>query len=177
MRRRRVAVVDTTLLMRLRDLGVVDKLPLILDEVRVPATVLDEVGRQRGKVKRWVTNLLRTQADFFIRCTDEDRFTREFISAQLDAGEAAAIAQADHLRAAIVIDERAGREVAERMSLDVLPTGRLLLRLKEAGAIADLAPKLDHLRRLGFHLAEPVYCSLLAEAGESAGRAAAPRRR
>ena len=160
------AVIDTTLLTRLRALEIVDLLPLVFSRVHIPSEVRAEVGAGPGRRRRWLARLLREQSDFFVRCSDEDELTRGLLEVDLDPGEAAAIAQADHLGSEVILDETKARRRAEVMSLAVVPTGALLVRLKDAGAIALVAPYLDRLQRDGFHLSAEARARILVSSGE-----------
>lgn len=166
MRRRRQLVIDTTLLRRLRELDLVDTLPLVLDGVLIPAEVRREMGRSPGRVGRWLSRLLWTQGDFFHTCHEEDVAVRRLLEVDLDAGEAAVLAQADATGATALVDEARGHQRGLKMDLDMLRTGGLLVRLKEAGALPAVAPVLSRLARLGFHLDAEHRRAILAQADE-----------
>ncbi len=87
---------------------------------------------------------------------------------ELDRGESEALALAEELGAkAVLIDESAGRAVAERMGLVPLGTVGILLRGKRAGLLNELRPLLDRLTEdLGFSIAESLRRRTLEQAGE-----------
>lgn len=65
---------------------------------------------------------------------------------RLGDGEREAIALAIEVgAAAIIIDERAGRRVAEKAGLTVIGTLGVVLQAKQAGVIASIRPELDKL--------------------------------
>lgn len=160
-------VIDTTLLSRLRDVGLVDALPLAFGAVLVPAEVRRELGRRPGRVRQWLTRLLRTQGDFFRLCTEEDPAVRRLLEVDLDPGEAAVLAQAEATGATAVVDELRGHRRGRAMDLDMLRTGALLLRLKDAGALPAVAPVLTRLQALGFYLDAGAARHILEQAGET----------
>jgi predicted nucleic acid-binding protein len=86
----------------------------------------------------------------------------------LDRGEAETIALAVELGAdLLLLDEKEGRHVAQRLGLRVVGVGGILLEAKATGAIDVVRPHLDALRQTaGFYLSDSVYRYLLALAGE-----------
>lgn len=90
------------------------------------------------------------------------------LRAELDEGEAEAIALAQEVGADLVLlDERDARRVAGRMGLKVLGTVGLLLWAKREGKIASLREQLDALQNQGkFRISQRLYSRVLQEAGE-----------
>jgi uncharacterized protein len=86
----------------------------------------------------------------------------------LDPGESEALVLALELGTiAILIDERAGRAMAKQLGL--MPIGVLgtLVRAKQRGLIATVAPKIDRLEReLGFFISASLRAQILKSAGE-----------
>ena len=91
------------------------------------------------------------------------------LEAELDPGEAEALALAEEIRAeAVLIDEAAGRRVASRLGLPVLGTLGILLRAKQWGICGELRPLLDELQgELHFHISAGLRNDILHQAGES----------
>jgi predicted nucleic acid-binding protein len=86
---------------------------------------------------------------------------------RLGDGEREAIALGIEVGAgAIIIDERAGRRLAEAAGLNVIGTLGLLLQAKLAGVIASVRPELDKLLETSFFLGEELYHQVLGVAGE-----------
>jgi predicted nucleic acid-binding protein len=159
-----VAVIDTTLLSRLVDLEVAQFLPLVFKLILIPPEVKREAYKSRGK--RRLRNLVNEMSGFFVDCYEVDEFTKSFLQADLDEGEAAAIAQADYKQTVLLLDEKKGFKRAETMRLTVIRTLNVLNKLKEAEAIKEVKPYYDKLSRTGFYVKESVRLRLLAEAGE-----------
>lgn len=90
------------------------------------------------------------------------------LRAELDEGEAEAIALAREVRADVVLlDERDARRVAGRMGLKVLGTVGLLLWAKREGKIVSLREQLEALQGQGkFRISQRLYSRVLREAGE-----------
>lgn len=93
----------------------------------------------------------------------------EALSNELDPGEAAAIVLAIELGAdKIVIDERRGRSVAERLNLDYIGILGVLIEAKTQGLILEVKPLLDSLvRQAGFWISQPLYESVLRSVEEA----------
>jgi predicted nucleic acid-binding protein len=174
------AVIDTTLLTRLVQLDIAEYLPYLFKKIHVPP----EVRAEASDSPDWqqLARLLNESAGFFVDCLDCDVFIRDYLKAELDAGEAAAIAQADRLRMNLLVDvykgheqgqmyllmdERRGHGQARLMELSVIRAGRLLWLFKKAGAITTVKPYLLKLHELGFHLTEKAFNEILVLANEA----------
>jgi len=92
-----------------------------------------------------------------------DRTLVEALSNELDCGEAEAIALAVEVQAGqVLIDERRGRLVANRLNLRYTGILGILVEAKSQGLIAEVKPLLDELvNEAGFWVAEPLYNSVL----------------
>lgn len=161
-----VVVIDTTLLSRLCDLEIIHLLPMVFKQVRIPTEVKNETRKAPGRRWKRLRRQLREMGGFFVDCREHDPIVREIIRADLDLGEADAIAQADHTGAGLLMDENKGVRYARNMNLTVIRTGRILCWLKETGDIPLVEPYLLKLRRMGFHLSEGDFEMVLSEAGE-----------
>ena len=160
------AVIDTTLLSRLVNLDIATFLPLIFKIVLIPPEVRREAYKSPGKGKRRLRKLVREMSGFFVDCTEADEFIKNFLMADLDPGEAAAIAQADYTQAVLLIDEKKGHRRATTMEITALRTTTLLCMLKEAGAIGAVGTYLDKLASTGFYLSRLDRLRVLSDAGE-----------
>jgi predicted nucleic acid-binding protein len=86
---------------------------------------------------------------------------------RLGDGEREAIALAFEIGAdAVLIDERAGRRVAEEAGLKVIGTLGLLLEAKRAGHVTTIRAELDKLLETSFFLSPQLCYHVLRMAGE-----------
>src|SRR5947209_5167531 len=145
-----VAVIDTTLLSRLTDLALAEFLPLVFKFILIPPEVRREAYRRRHGGRRRLRNLIREMSGFFVNCQEADLNVKQILMADLDTGEAAAIAQADKTQSMLLLDEEKGFKRATTMQIEVIRTGRLLNLLKDAGAIRLVRPYHEKLDTLGF---------------------------
>ena len=92
-----------------------------------------------------------------------DRTLVEALSNELDIGEAEAIALAVEIQAdQVLIDERRGRLVANRLNLRYTGILGILVEAKSQGLIAEVKPLLDTLsNEAGFWVAESLYVRVL----------------
>ena len=95
--------------------------------------------------------------------TINDRTLVEALSNELDTGEAEAIALAVEMQAdQVLIDERRGRLIANRMNLRYTGILGILVEAKSKGLIPEVKPLLNALINVaGFWVAEPVRSSVL----------------
>jgi len=161
-----LAVIDNTLLSRLVDLELAEALPWVFKLILIPPEVKREAYKTRHGGRRRLRNLIREMTGFFVNCREVDESIRDFLKADLDAGEAAAIAQADFKEAILLLDEERGFKRATTMQITVVRTLRLLNMLKDAEAIREVRPYHEKLDKLGFFMTLEDRNQLLNEAGE-----------
>ncbi len=161
-----LAVADNTLLTRLVQLEVAQFLPLLYKHILIPPEVKREAYKAPQKGKRRLRRLFNEMAGFFMDCIEADALIKNYLQADLDAGEAAAIAQADYTKSHVLIDENKGYNRARLMQLTAMRTTRLLVLLKQAGAIPEVKPYYEKLEETGFYLKASVRKKLLAEVRE-----------
>jgi predicted nucleic acid-binding protein len=148
------------------ELDLAEFLPFVFKLILVPPEVKREAYRAPHGTRRRLRNLIRQSSGFFVDCRQVDPNVKEILKADLDDGEAAAIAQADKTDSILLIDEQKGSRRATTMQIQVVRTGKLLNMLKEAGAIRAVKPYHHKLEQLGFYLDQGLRDTLLIEAGE-----------
>ena len=85
----------------------------------------------------------------------------------LDPGETAAILLAEAIGADLILmDERAGRAVAESRGIAVRGTLGILVQARTTGALAALRPVLDALAAEGFRISPMLVAEALRRVGE-----------
>lgn len=85
----------------------------------------------------------------------------------LDAGETAAIALALELQTTVLMDERLGREVAQRRGLAVVGSAGVLLQARRKGLLPAVAPVLARMKAEGYFLSDVLVREVLRRAGEA----------
>jgi hypothetical protein len=161
-----LVVSDTTPLLYLARVGRLDLLCELYVEVVVPQTVWAELVEARPdapgvdvvRAAAW----LRVVADVSAPVDVAD------VLAEIDAGEAAAIAVAlDRDADLLLIDDAAGRRAAGELGVAVRGTLGVLVSAKAAGALDAVAPVISALLGEGFRASEAVVEQALRASGES----------
>lgn len=158
----KVAVANAAPLIAFARIGQLGLLPRVLGEVFVPDTVATEcLGRDlpgASEIKEaFATGLL-------IRHSDVGSGTSTF--PQLDAGETAAIHLAQHLGAVLLVDERLGRAIAQRLGLNVVGSLGVLIVAKRQGFIPSMKQMVLQMRADGYYIADALVGEALRRAGE-----------
>ena len=159
-------VVDNTILSRLVALDIAKFLPFLFKRILIPPEVKREAYKAPHKGKKRLRKVINENAGFFVDCHEADDLVKEYLKADLDEGEAAAIAQADATESVLILDEQRGFRRATKMQVTTIRTGRLLNMLKEVGAIAEVKSYHQKLEKSGFYLSGQIRLELLEEAGE-----------
>jgi hypothetical protein len=159
----RIAVVDSSALINLTELGLATKLSLYFDTVFVPNAVQREVNR-KARFRYRLKALYRTRT--FQRCRAADVVNVRLLLLDLHEGEAEALTQAQEKFARFFIaDDRRARQIGEKRGLTPVGTLRLLARLNLEGHAPEVKALVHKLRReLGFRVSEAVVQEALAMA-------------
>jgi len=159
----KVAVANTTPLIGLAQIGQFDLLRMIFDVVYIAPSVY--AGIHRGAGRPGSAEVQRGLAQGWLQIASEwDRSCVEALKIELGEGEAETIGLANAMRVdAILLDERKGRAVADRMGLPVLGTVGLLLLAKRQGANLNLADSLHRLKAVGFRISDALVEKLLTD--------------
>ena len=156
----RPVVCDTTPLIMLAGVGLLDLLPQLYGTILVADSVVREFDAKRAAGDPDLSDV----AWMTIRPVSPAPDLLD----QLDAGEAATIALAEAMNARLVLlDERRGRWIARQRGLAVAGTGAVLLAGKTAGLIPAIAPPLRQMIAQGRYLSPHLLTALLAAANET----------
>ncbi len=134
-----VVIADSSSLIALDNIGEIDALRKLFLEITITLDVAREYSRQ---LPSWIQ----------IRHASETAKHRPEIS-NLDPGEASSIALAlDSDNPLLIIDEKKGRRVAERLNIKIIGTVGVLIRARTAGFIKDPDTLLARLESVDFRL-------------------------
>ena len=151
---------NTTPLITLAGVWLLDLLPLLYDKVWAPRIVLDEY-----QAKAPPTEPDLAQATWL---TVVDAVIIDPTLPLLDVGEAAALSLAQTIRARLILlDERKARRIAARIGLQVAGTLAVLLRAKQQRLIAAIRPYITQMQSQGRRFHPNLIARLLEDAGES----------
>jgi predicted nucleic acid-binding protein len=151
-----VVVADASPLIALERIEQLGLLQALFEEVVIPPAVAREVTA-RLTLPVWIRERGLQQP-----------IAREVLRASLGTGESEAISLALEIRAdRLIIDERAGRRVAEALGLRVAGLLGVLVVSKQRGLIPAVRPNIDALLRSGFRADPDLVGRILKRAGES----------
>src|SRR5437588_3387729 len=153
------AVTNTTPLITLAGIGLLDLLPLLYEEVWAPRIVLDEYQAKAPLIEPDLTQVSWLKV--------VDAVSIDPALSLLDGGEAAALSLAQMVGARLILlDERKARRIAARMGLQVAGTLAVLLRAKQQGLLTAVRPYIIQMQSQGRRFHPDLIAYLLEEAGE-----------
>jgi predicted nucleic acid-binding protein len=157
-----VVVSDTSPIQYLHQAGQLHVLPGLFGQVVVPPAVVAEVA---VGIRQGVDLPDFTQLPWLVHRTPSMPPTFSG-SDGLDAGEREAIALALELHCRILIDERAGREVARMLGIGRTGTLGVLISAKKAGLLARVSPIIDRIVQRGYRITDTIRAEALKLAEE-----------
>lgn len=158
-------VSNTSPIINLACIGRLDLLPALFGEITIPEAVFHEIaviqpgapGASEVRAASWIR-----------RHAVGNRPLVTSLRLELDSGEAEAIACAVETKARLLlIDERRGRAVAQRLELATTGLMGALLLARKRNLIESIRPLLDDLRHVaGFWIGDALYSKVLRDAGD-----------
>lgn len=157
-------VTNTSPLIFLAKLNRLELLQKAADEVFVPSAVIEEIRQHSDEASEKIEEALSS----WLRVRQvKDRQIIDVLLADLDYGEAEAIALAREISAdRIIMDDLDARRLAWRLNLNVIGTLGLLLGARLRGELSSLKQEIDRLQREGFRASAALVEAVLREAGE-----------
>lgn len=152
-----MVVSDTSPINYLVLIGQINVLSTLYGRVLIPQSVYEELGALETPetVREWRANL-----PSWIEVPSE-QFTPDIDSKYLHAGERDAISLALNRQAeALIIDERRGREEAEKRGLKAIGTLGVIATAHESGLL-NLTEAFDRLRQTTFHVSPKLLAAML----------------
>lgn len=147
----RLVVADSACLIALEQIGELQLLAKLFDEVIIPPAVECEFG----VAKPWLKVI-----------TPANQTAVDSLKLLVDEGEAEPIALAVEHSLPVVLDDKAARRVAQKLGLIMLGTIGCILKAKTNGAITLVRPVIEKLDAAGFYLSAELKAKALELAGE-----------
>jgi predicted nucleic acid-binding protein len=162
------AVSDSSVLIHLGVIGMLELLPRAFEEVYVPPAVWKEVVRQ-GRSRQVVEAVEEAaRAGWILVRAPANTSLVQSLRQTLHEGEAEAISLAVETRPDfLLMDESDGREIARRMALKTHGVVGLLVQAKADGRLTAVRPVIEQLVQSGFYLAPALVEKVLREVGET----------
>lgn len=159
-----VIVSDTSCLTALVNIGELELLHKIFNEVNIPQAVYEELVF----LKDYGIDVSVFSASWIKVSSPSDSSILHDLKDILDNGEAEAIALSLELKAdLLIIDEKKGREIAKSFNLMFTGIGGVLIRAKAFGVIPEVKPYLLRIKTEGgFYLSEKALKIILEAAEE-----------
>ncbi len=156
--RGKACTIDSSCLIALSIVGLVPMLSFLFSRVLVPKAVRKEVYRRRSHKDR--LQRLFDEFSFLELCESCDRTSVDILALQVgrpgkrDRGEMEAVVQAAERGAAVLIDDRWGRELARRYDLEHHGTLWVLDRILELGIVRGqtITTAVDEMQKSGIRL-------------------------
>jgi predicted nucleic acid-binding protein len=157
-------VVNASPVILLGKAGVIHLLPLLCDELVVPAGVVAEVGQ--GRVADAGRAWLAGAGAEFVRPAPPLNPTLALWNGGMGEAEVISWALA-HAGFAAVLDDRAARRLAVSQGVPVLGSLRVIVKAKERGLVPQARPALEKLRGGGAYVSDELIDRAIALAGEA----------
>ena len=156
------AVSNTSPLLYLYRIQVIDWLPILFDTVSVPSAVVTELstGRQGGY------DVPDPSIYSWLHIVDTPPALPEWISLELGAGELSAMALALQHSSIVLLDDQLARHTAQASGIEVWGTLRVILEAKLRGHVAVIAPYITQLESAGMWLSQDIRQRILKLANE-----------
>ncbi|MCK4762935.1 MAG: DUF3368 domain-containing protein [Candidatus Aminicenantes bacterium] len=157
------AISNTSPLLYLHRIGLVEWLPRLFREYWVPTAVFDEL--KQGRLKGYdVPNLNDYR---WVKRVNPRYMPSEWLSLDLGAGELAAMALAlENQDRIVLLDDMLARRTAKAAGLTVWGTLRILLEAKAKGLTQQIDPLVYRLRDSGMWISDEIHQRILKISGE-----------
>lgn len=144
-----IVVSDTSPLHYLVLIGAIEVLPTLFVEIHVPSKVVEELQQLRTPdlVKRWASALPP-----WVRVSNPSKTVD--VGIRLDPGEIEALALAKEIDAeTVLMDDRKGRQAAEKLGLQAIGT-LTVLEFAAEQKLLELRASLEALRSTNFYISQ-----------------------
>jgi len=157
------AVTNTSPLLYLFRIGVLDWLPRLFNDIWVPKAIAAEL--QEGQSAGY--NVPSLDSYDWLKIVEPQNVPFEWLALDLGPGELEAMALAlENPTRVILLDDGLARRISSAAGLEVWGTLRVLLEAKKQGLTTNVAPLIDDLQRAGIWMSVEVRQRVIVLAGE-----------
>ena len=158
----KVVIADAGPLIALARLHQIGLLPQVFRRVLVTEEVFAEcAGKADFPESALIREAVNTRQLELCAAPDFSAYAQK-----IDAGEASAIAVAIDCGCGVLMDDKAGRRMAENAGVPVIGTVGVLVLAKRRGLVPQVKPLLEKLEASGYFLGDEIITAALAAAGE-----------
>lgn len=161
---RPIVVSDAGPLIALAGCGQLELLVAVFGAVHMPQAVLDETTADQSR--RGAADIASFARQHATVHSDRDDAIYTAAANHLDEGEAQALSLAHALGCGLLMDERRGRQEAQRQGLQLFGVLGVLLQAKRIGKIAAVGPLLNKMQQHGYRISPDLVAAVLAAADE-----------
>ena len=160
-----IVVSDTSVIINLASVGLLELLPRLYGNVIIPEAVFMEIVVEGAGLPG--SDEIQ-KADWAVVGSCKDQNSVDLLLNELDKGEAEAIVLAKEIGAdLLLLDEKAGRRVAEKFDLECIGILGILLEAKSRQQIESVKPHLELLtKKARFFVHPTLFERILKMAGE-----------
>ena len=160
----RKVIVNSTPLLVLGNIGRLDILRSLYEQIEIPAAVYREVTEKNDAASK----ALLAASNWIKVRTVENIADYAMYQAKLHAGEVETmiIAQKPVKADLVILDDMAARKTAQYLGLTVTGTMGVLVKAKQKQIIPAVKPILDEIMRNGFYISEKVVKMVLKSVDE-----------
>ena len=160
----RKVIVNSTPLLVLGNIGRLDILRNLYEQIEIPAAVYREVTEKNDAASK----ALLAASDWIKVRTVENIADYAMYQAKLHAGEVETmiIAQKPVRADLVILDDMAARKTAKYLGLTVTGTMGVLVKAKQKQIIPAVKPILDEIMRNGFYISEKIVKMVLKSVDE-----------
>ena len=160
----RKVIVNSTPLLVLGNIGRLDILRSLYEQIEIPAAVYREVTEKNDAASK----ALLAASDWIKVRTVENIADYAMYQSKLHAGEVETmiIAQKPVKADLVILDDMAARKTAKYLGLTVTGTMGVLVKAKQKQIIPAVKPILDEIMRNGFYISEKVVKMVLKTVDE-----------
>jgi predicted nucleic acid-binding protein len=145
-----VVISDTSCLIALDRINQLDLLQKLFHQIVTTQAVQEEFGKE---LPEWIQ---------IVEVQNQDKIQE--LEAVLDKGEASAIALAlETEKSQLIIDEKKGRKVAQKLKIDIIGTLKVIQMAKQKEIIQSAQPVIEGLQKAGFRFSQTIVNILLED--------------
>ncbi len=150
-----IVIADTSCLILFHKIGELDLLRQVYDSVSITPEVAEEFSEE---VPDWIT----------IESVKDKKY-QEFLTTQVDLGEASAIALAKEMESPLLLlDDLKARKLASKLNLKFTGTLGIIHKAKKIGVLEKVRPIVEKLLATNFRISENIIDELLRKNNEIA---------
>lgn len=150
---RKIIIADTSCLIVLANIGELELLHKIYEEI---ITTLDIAIEYGDSLPDWVEIM-----------EVKDKYRQQILELQIDRGESSAIALAlETKNSTVILDDFKARKIANQLGITFTGTLGIIIKAKQIGVVESIKPFLEKIKQTNFRLSIDLELEALKQANE-----------